>query len=128
MIRVPLVILFYLFLWGLNLFFLDQSNLQYCNVLGIKSGIAYDKFFVADSSIRSYFIHSLFSHILFDSLYSTLVISSWNIRNSNRNNFNWILCSCFLLISLLLSWRRKPVFIFHNVISHPLIDHTFIVS
>jgi hypothetical protein len=38
MIRFPLIILFYLFLWGINLFFLDQCHLQYHGVLGIKNG------------------------------------------------------------------------------------------
>lgn len=38
MIRFPLIILFYLFLWGINLWILDRNHLQYCGVIGIKSG------------------------------------------------------------------------------------------
>jgi hypothetical protein len=38
MIRFPLILLFYLFLWGVNLFFLDQCHLQYYGVLGVKNG------------------------------------------------------------------------------------------
>ena len=38
MMRVPIVLLFALFLWGINLWVFEKIRLQYYNVLAIRTG------------------------------------------------------------------------------------------
>jgi hypothetical protein len=38
-LRAPVVLIFFLYLWAANIFILDKCNLQYHGVLGIKSGV-----------------------------------------------------------------------------------------
>ena len=38
MLRVPIVILTFVFLWGINIFIFDRFKLQYHTVMSIKSG------------------------------------------------------------------------------------------
>lgn len=41
MLRVPIVIIVFVALWGLNIFIFEKIRLQYQNVLSIKSGILF---------------------------------------------------------------------------------------
>lgn len=76
-LRAPVVLIFFLYLWSANVFILDRINLQYYAVLGIKSGmIVLRCYLLCLIVLLGPFTHSLFSAISLTLLYAVTVVAS----------------------------------------------------
>ena len=107
MLRVPIVIIFFIFLWGMNVWILDKLNIPYANALSIKKGPIMFIFVTGTILIFSYsLLMTILSNMLGISVENSITIFYLIVfiisflpgipGNENRLAFYRLLKLCFI--------------------------------